>query len=385
MSWIRNFAVIIGIFIAPLLILDAYFLYDKLDYRVNRTMCDRALTNYDYCPSVTDLRYMNLTDKWLPVVNFIDQNRRSSYGHQKVPEITKRGRIYLIGDSFIQAEEIEISNRFEHYLRQQGYEVIAMGYSSWNSVQYHSIVKTLELNKNDHVFIFSFGNDFTPSYSRSSIKTILGGRQDKVLAKDDRILLRKIYENSLIRNTYSRAKNQFTSVFNSQKKDSKKIKISHDVNNFNDCNSIPAIEAVASNLVSDYIYLSKSSACWTDKIKRSVDYNVNLLKESKKIVESQDAAYTTVLVPAGWALKNENTSGRAHPQYQIPSDITISQVGLSRYLEESKLNVFDLEILLKKYYTRKSDELYWPADGHWNEKAHKIIGKHLEQFLLSKR
>jgi len=384
MSWIRNLAVIIGIFIAPLLILDAYFLYDKLDYRVNRTMCDRALTNYDYCPSVTDLRYMNLTDKWLPVVNFIDHNRRSSYRHQKVPEITKRGRIYLIGDSFIQAEEIEIGNRFEHYLRQQGYEVIAMGYSSWNSVQYHSIVKTLELNKNDHVFIFSFGNDFTPAYSRSSINTILGDREDRS-STDGRIIIRKIYENSLIRNTYSRAKNQIISILNSKNKDNKKIKISHDANNLNDCDSIPENEAVASNLVSDYIYLSKSSKCWTDKIQSSVDYNVSLLKESKKIIESQDAAFTTVLVPAGWALKNENTSGRAHKQYQIPSDITISQVGLSRYLEKSKLPVFDLEILLKKYKTNKSDELYWAVDGHWNERAHQIIGRHLEKFLLLKR
>ena len=381
MNWIRNFAIIIGIFIAPLLILDAYFLYDKLDYRVNRTMCDRALTNYDYCPSVTDLRYMNLTDKWLPVTNFIDQNRRSSYRHQKVPEVTKRGRIYLIGDSFIQAEEIEIGNRFEHYLRQQGYEVIAMGYSSWNSVQYHSIVKTLELNKNDHVFIFSFGNDFTPAYSRSSINTILDDREDQV-SKDSRIIIRKIYENSLIRNTYTRAKNQIVSILNGKNEANKKIKISHDSNNLNDCSSIPAIEALGSNLVSDYIYLSKSSSCWTDKIKRSVDYNVKLLKESKKIVENQEAALTIVLVPAGWTLKNENTSGRAHTEYQIPNNITISQVGLSRYLEASKLPLFDLEILLKKYKTNKFNELYWPADGHWNEKAHKIIGKHLEQFLL---
>ena len=384
MSWIRNLAVIIGIFIAPLLILDAYFLYDKLDYRVNRTMCDRALTNYDYCPSVTDLRYMNLTDKWLPVVNFIDHNRRSSYRHQKVPEITKRGRIYLIGDSFIQAEEIEIDNRFEHYLRQQGYEVIAMGYSSWNSVQYHSIVKTLELNKNDHVFIFSFGNDFTPAYSRSSINTILGDREDRS-STDGRIIIRKIYENSLIRNTYSRAKHQVNLNLNGQKMENKQIKISHDVNNLNDCSSVPAVEAVGSNLIIDYIYLSKSSTCWTDKIQSSVDYNVSLLKESQKIVESQDAAFSIVLVPSGWTLKDENTLGRVTKLYQVPSDITISQVGLSRYLEKSKLPVLYLEILLKKYKTNKPNELYWAADGHWNERAHQIIGRHLEKFLLLKR
>ena len=60
MSWIKNLAVIIGITITPLLILDAYFLYDKLNYRVSKISCDRALTNYDYCPSITELRYMSL-------------------------------------------------------------------------------------------------------------------------------------------------------------------------------------------------------------------------------------------------------------------------------------------------------------------------------------
>lgn len=385
MSWIKNFMIIIGIFITPFVILDVYFLHDKLDYRVNSVTCDRGLTNYDYCPSVTHLKYMTLTDKWLPIVNFIDQSRRSSYTHQEEPEITKKGRIYLIGDSFIQAEEMKISSRFEHYLRQQGYEVIAMGYSSWNSVQFHSIVKTLELNKDDHVFIFSMGNDYTPAYDRSSINTILNNRKDEGLVKDDRTIRRKIYENSLIKNTYFRAKDQVNSILNGQKKKNKQIKISHDVNNLNDCDSIPAIGSVASNLVSDYIYLSKSSVCWTDKMKSSVDYNVKLLKDSQEIVENQGAAFTVALVSGGWAFKNEASTGRMHSIYQVPNDIIISQVGLSRYLKKSKLSVLDLENLLRKYKTtNKIDELYFSADGHWNERAHKIIGRHLEEFL-SKR
>ena len=384
MSWINNLVVIIGIFITPFLILDAYFLYDRLNYRVNNISCDSALTNYDYCPSITELRYMSLNDKWLPVVNFIDQNRRSSYGPKKEPKITKKNRIYLLGDSFIQAEEIEITNRFEHYLRQQGYEVIAMGYSSWNNVQFHSIVKTLELNENDHVFIFTMGNDFTPAYSMSSMNTIVGEKRDEVSAKDVRSIKRKIYENSLIKNTYFRAKNQLNLILNDQKQEDKQIKISHGVNNLNDCSAIPKIEAVASDLVSDYIYLSKSSKCWTDKIHRSVDYNIHLLKESRKIVENQKASFTVVLVPAGWAFQDENTVGRANEIYQVPSDITISQVGLSQYLKKSKFQLLDLEILLQKYKTKKSDELYWAADGHWNEKAHKIIGKYLAEFLLAR-
>ena len=143
---------------------------------------------------------------------------------------------------------------------------------------------------------------------------------------------------------------------------------------------------MASNLISDYIYLSKSSVCWTDEIRSSVDYNVKLLKDSQEIVESQGAAFTVALVPGGWSLKNENSAGRMHKVYQVPNDITVSQVGLSKYLKKSKLSVLDLENLLRKYKTtNKLDELYNASDGHWNERAHKIIGKHLEEFLLLKR
>jgi hypothetical protein len=385
MSWIKTALVIIGIFITPFLILDAYFLYDKLSYRVNKITCDRNLTNYDYCPSIVELRYMNLADRWLPIINFIDKDRMSTYKDSDKPTITKNKRIFLIGDSFIQAEELEINSRFEHYLRKKGYEVIAMGYSSWNSVQFHSIIQTLNLNKNDHVFVFSMGNDYTPSYYRASVKTSLNDREDEVLIGDTRSFFDKIYENSLINNTFLRAKAQIIPRLNNRKDDinfDKVVKVSHDEKNWNDCTSIPATDNIASALVGDYIYLSKNSKCWSDEIKSSVDYNVSLLKESRKIVEDQGAVFTIALVSAGWALKGQNTMGRMHEMYQIPNDITVSQVGLLRYLKKLQLPVLDLEILLKQHEVSGINSLYFPADGHWNEKAHEVVGKYLEKYIL---
>ena len=379
MNWIKTVLVIIGIFIAPLLILDSYFLYDKLSYRVNKIICDRGLTNYDYCPSIVGLRYMDLADKWFPIINFIDKDRMSTYKDLDRPTITKNKRIFLIGDSFIQAEEMEISNRFEHYLRKKGYEVIAMGFSSWNSVQFNSIIQDLKLNKNDHVFVFSMGNDYTPSYNSSSIKTFLDDREDEVLIGDTRSFFDKIYENSVVINTFLRVKAKISSILGDRKENDailgKTIKISHNEKNLNDCTSIPEANNIASASIGDYIYLSKNSKCWSDEIKSSVDYNVTLLKESQKIVEDQGATFTIALVSAGWALKDQNTMGRMHEMYQIPNDITVSQVGLLRYLKKLQLPVLDLEILLKQREISGINSLYFPADGHWNERAHEVIGK----------
>jgi len=394
MNWIKNILIIICITITPPLVFDVIFLHDKLDSLTTGWYgCDKGLTNYDYCPSITHIRYMTLVDKWLPAVNFIDQNSRSIYKYEEIPEIKKNKRIFLIGDSFIQAEEMGINSRFEHYLRQIGYEVIAIGYSSWNSVQYHSIIQSLKLNKNDYVFVFSMANDFTPSYERASINTVLDDRKDKTFEEwgyhhqiehgPGRSFLNKIRDNSLIINTYTRAKTQYDYMFGAKEVKDKQIQISHNDKNMDDCSIIPAIEEVGSNLVREYIYLSKSSECWTDEIKSSVDFNIDLLKESQRKVESQDAIFNIVFVPAGWALKNENSIGRMAKSYQIPNHIIISHVGLSRHLQNAKLTVLDLEEFLRHQKTSNVDELYFPVDGHWNEKAHKIIGKYLEEFLKS--
>ena len=424
MYWIKNTIIIVMIFFTPLLIIDGVFLYGKLGYRVHHYQCDSNLTNYNYCPSFTHLNYMSLADKWFPVSNFVDQNRRATYkgldnlainnqnffdlfgksdinpdkyklimnndesGQGEIREVIKK-RIYLIGDSFIQAEEMKIESRFEHYLREKGYEVIALGYASWNSVQYHSIIKSLELNENDYVFVFSMGNDYTPSYDRSSINTILDDRKDENLIEDiDKSLIykifKKIYINSLILNTYRRAKQQIYFMFKSKDiKDNlvKKIEISHNIENLNNCSSIPLLKNVGSEAILDYIYLSKSSKCWSDTIKNSVDFNVNLLTEMQKIVENQGATFNIGLISAGWAFKNENTIGRMSLDYLVPKNKIISQVGLSRYLKRFNLPVIDLEELLRQNKSSHSNDLHYPADGHWNERAHKIIGKHLEEYL----
>lgn len=365
----------------PLAVLDAFFLWGKLDYMTSGVTCNAKLTNYDYCPSITHLRYMNLADGWLPIVNHINGNRRSSYKIK--PEFPTNGkRVFLIGDSFIQADELHIEDRFEHSLRQEGFDVHATGYSSWNSRQYNSIVKSISLEKGDSIIIFSMGNDYTPSYEKSTVKTNLFTKNDVLVPTDTRGLLGKIYSNSLTYNTYIRSKYIIDGYFETKGKESSRlIASSHNEKNWMDCKSLPKLYNVGSPLVHDYLSLSKHEECWSRSIQESVKLNLDLLNEAAGIAVLQGASFKVALIPAGWAFTQQNTLGRRHPLYNISEDVVVSQIGLSDKLSREGFDLLDLEELLRDYAVNGKNYLYFSADGHFTKNTHSIIGNHLISIL----
>tara|TARA_B100001121_G_scaffold278700_1_gene269448 strand:+ start:1238 stop:2212 length:975 start_codon:yes stop_codon:yes gene_type:complete len=323
---------------------------------------------------------MELSDKWYPVINFIDENRQSTYKNKKkIFNENGEKKIFLIGDSFIQAEELLIQERFEHFLREHGFIVDAYGYSSWNTVQYKSIVESLDIRNDDHVIIFSMGNDFTPNYGRTTINTTIENENTYFI--DDRSLMEKIYLNSIIINTYLRAKKNLINITKENKDNDKlHVKLSHNKLNWKDCDSIPRAEDLADKLVLNYITLSKSEECWTEDIKSSVNINIKLFYEILNIVNSNSAKLTIMLVPGGWSFKNENSLGRMHPIYLIPNNVEITNYGLYKRLEKD-FNIINLEDILRPFVNDRNDNIYFPADGHWNKNAHKILGNFLIKYL----
>ena len=84
----------------------------------------------------------------------------------------------------------------------RAFGVHAIGYSSWNSRQYNSIVKSLSLEKDNSIIVFSMGNDYTPSYERSTVKTNLFIKND-VLAFNSLIVKNQEGSVSLVKNSLS--------------------------------------------------------------------------------------------------------------------------------------------------------------------------------------
>ncbi|MEH6456390.1 MAG: hypothetical protein V7749_08720 [Cocleimonas sp.] len=374
------------VLVSPFIFIEMYYLKDQLISRSTDYTCASKLTNYDYCSSITHIRYMELSDKWLPVVNYIDENRHSAYSNQQNFKSNGK-RVFLIGDSFIQAEELYIEERFEHSLREEGYEVIAFGYSSWNTRQFDAIIHSLDIQSGDEVIFFSMGNDYTPSYNRSTIKTSLNVTTDSMASLDNRKFHERIYDNSVVINTFARAGKMvdiYMNNFNITLDPVPLISQSHDSHNWLDCASLPDVKNVATPLVHDYLSLSKNEKCWSKSIKESVDINVELFNRIYNTVKNKGANFRLALVSAGWAFENENSLGRRNAGYNISEDVVVSQIGLADKLQREGFDIINLEKLLEKSLdetSKEHDSLYFPADGHFTARSHQIIANHLIRIL----
>ncbi|MEP3891364.1 MAG: hypothetical protein ABJN69_12970 [Hellea sp.] len=381
MQFLKSTFIIIGVTLLLLLSIDLLITsrYAAQDGKTKDLTCDTTLTLYDYCPDTRHIRIMDTKDRIVPFVNYINKNRRSTYKSAKSkPKVSEEGSVYLIGDSFIQADEMPIKDRFEHHLRTKGYDVQAYGYSSWNSLQFQKIVDSLDLKPSDNIYIFSMTNDFTPDFSRSTLKTEWEEKSNETnpSVKIGKLATYKKY--SFLKLRYdglkkSRRRKQ-GSVTNKQ------TVISHDSSNYDDCASLPAPEQTASKLAHNYLELSKDDACWSQHVKDSVDLNVRILSETVSLANAKGATVKILLVPAGWAYKNQNTIGRQHKIYQFPQSITVTQSGLTNYLKDNGLPITDLYEILQPY-NKSPNTLHYAVDGHWTEKSHDIIGDFLEADL----
>lgn len=362
-----------AVLVCILILMDIVYGHHFTNGRTEFITCKRNVTNYDYCADISSINYMNPQDKFLPVLDIIGPDSRSIYKNK--PDFhydSNKGRLFLIGDSYIQADEMTIENRMGHHFRTKGIETFEIGYSSWNSFQYSRLVEKLDIKKGDKVVIFLMPNDFAPSYDRSVFHTQNDNASDEATFKmrwQD-----EFKQRSFVYNNYLRLEKTFNAVINPKKSVVPLITKSHDASNKDDCSVMS--EALPASLL-DYVGYAKSKKCWPADHLKSYEMNIDLIKKTAETVKRKEAQIYFVLVPAGWAFVGENTIGRMSDLYAIPSQFKVSGVGLSDALKEEiaklKAEYKDLEPVLEKYNTPEENNLYFPADGHWNEKAHQIL------------
>lgn len=362
-----------------------YFQRHAVNYKKNdKLTCSAVLTGYDYCRSLTQFNFMDKRDRLFPVSNFIDANRRSIYGNpEKIPLVTRKERIYILGDSFVQADELSMEERFEHFLREDGFDVSAFGYSSWNSWQFGRISSSLTVNSGDHVFIFSMVNDYTPAYYASTVKTLEKFRdvRDEDVSVPKRSLLADYMRQSFFANRIFPGLLSIWEGMGKQRIESRDVSALYP-SNAPTCESIADNKAmVDSGEMLEYLLLSQDQVCWSPELHESVALNVTMLRNIKTALESRGAAVHILLVPAGWAFKNQNTIGRIVSPYYFPSGVEVGQDGLVAYAKAKGLMLDDL-----RYPLSKSDQgdnsLYFAVDGHWTSHAHRIVYKYLKDTYL---
>jgi len=347
---------------------------------------------YGYCPNYVG--EMDVSDEtgleYSKVEIFTDKNgaRQKNLEESVTPD---EASIFFIGDSFIQAKKVPYEKTLYGILNKKNIPSYALGFSSWNPIQYLKAIKKIA-KKDSKYYVFLFANDFMPSYDRSVINEMNYGyrpKADLVTNEDgttvlvEESLLKKILKSSkLITFTYDRVK----ILLSKRKKDNenswdrfhsgrKVSKANYSKEKFKECTNIN----FTGSLLSDYLAFSKHSDCWDKDFKESVLAGVKIVKEiyryTKEDLNSEAYFY---LIPPGWSFPHQNTFGRLTEDYGFPNDISVSQFGLLKFLENNQIAVVDIEEKILNEINKCNncdDKFYFEKDGHWTPVTHEIVSK----------
>ena len=126
---------------------------------------------------------------------------------------------YLIGDSFIQAEEIDYAKSVYGLINNSKTSphrnAYGLGFSSWNTRQYLKSIKAIN-KKNSNYDIYLFANDITPRYERSTYGEI---NRDTSTSKTDFLpSVKRLLKRSLTVKKYCEFALKHYFLFNLEKK-----------------------------------------------------------------------------------------------------------------------------------------------------------------------
>ena len=198
--------------------------------------------------------------------------------------LIKEYKIYLIGDSMIQADELEYEKTVYGIINDQKKvnlnKAYGFGYSSWNTEEYLKSIKAIDAF-NSKYDIFINANEFLPSYLRSRFRA----------AKNDDLKYETKYIkffNNLIRiSKSSRTYRRFVKAYNSIKeyKKRKELNSFFSANKEFSCKDLDEYKNVFSNIMFDYITYSLPFECWDKDHNDSYELVLDDLK--KMIIEAK--------------------------------------------------------------------------------------------------
>ena len=317
-------------------------------------------TYKDYIPNSIFYRKPSKNDEFKTIENIINSN-----GIRGLEIKSKnKTRVLNIGDSFIQAEEIEFDSTFTELLnvRYKGkMEFISHGISSWSPTPIFSWIYHNENKiKFDEVNMFLCINDF---YSPESKYSDYNYRKQSYYIENVPVKYRLKTKDKLrnITNVLSRFE-----IFRTL------ILFYKFIININDKGKV--------NLNSNSLYelkkLEKNEKYWTPKEKKNIDNTIDVIKAIALFLKKKEINLCVYMVPSAFCWKDECLIGKK--SYGINKEDFISQKEFDNYLKKnltkSGIKCITLFDFFNKYKNENPNlKLYLQSDGHWNNKGHKLV------------
>lgn len=322
----------------------------------------------------------------------------NNYG-MRGPNIQPKGnskRILILGDSFIQADEIDYKNtvgsQLQLMLNPNDFLIMQQGYSSWSPLlELNFLNKRYSDLQPDHVYLVLFINDFydadvypTSDSGYTKETTFDSSQLPSSFKMTPASYFKSILEKSSIATGLLPLFKQRTCnvVIDQTYLDAL---ISQE--NYSKNDAMIGLDNLA--LLENSIRLARPYEKWDRSTTETVNLSLNYIKQISEIVKKRSGTLTILLTPSGWNIaSDESVLGKSsypyclHPQTIIPLDGLNSK--LMEFSRNEAIDFIDLPKEMTVIKRTNSENLFLKADGHWTTEAHKIMSVLLFDDIMNK-
>ncbi len=370
-------------------------------YETVFTMCPDERLHHIYCPEISHKNKMLPTDGGEVIVSFINKSSIRVAGPSDMSAVTDVTSydVINIGDSFLQADEIPYEYTLSSVMEEaSGKTVLQVGMGSWAPLNFYAWLKKNELRKNVEVNMFVMTNDFLPNYGLSNLNYYRLGEMGesgelqfgdfsfmwKIFGESEfpSLLKHALVMNSAIYRLLLRIKTKWKEKKSPLSISSPDMFSDILTDPVKDCDRIKKYENITV-LTRDYVRLAFNKSCWNEELHKYVDSAIKDIRKSINEVNKVGGKMRILMIPAAWAFEDEGVDGKTHDAYNMDANAAITAEPLVEYLKlklsDTNIEVVSLEKLIKSAKKQTNKNYYFPTDGHWNKKAHKMLGTWLAE------
>ncbi len=347
------------------------FLGDELLPKANAYVVPDTLVHHDYRANISFITRPYAGDSFPPTHNSIN-----ALGMRGPLINAKKGRrILLLGDSFVQADEVAFAQTFGQQLNahfSSQIQFVAHGMVSWAPTPEFSWLhhKGLKLEP-DEVVLFLCINDFYRSQVFHQTDAVY--RQQATYLQGvpvayrlpEKPLSQKLLDHSALLHLLRRAYHLGTLHLRA-------------TTSATDDLTIPA----------EIMHLEKPAQSWPLDLRANVDSTLKVVLDMHRYLRARGIALHVTLVPLPFAWPDENAVGKQHPLYAWAADFSVSQLGLESYLQRefSRRDIpwIDLQTAFSTAKSQSDALLFNEVDGHWNAAGHRVVFTALREYFAAR-
>jgi hypothetical protein len=289
-----------------------------------------------------------------------------------LPGAKKERRILLLGDSFVQADEVAFALTFGQLLNTHftpRAQFVAHGMVSWAptpefSWLYH---KGLALEP-DEVVLFLCINDFYRPQVFHQTDAVY--RQQATYSNSVPVAY-QLPAQPLIQNLLDRSA-LLRLLQRAYRLGTLRLKA-----------TMPAADGPT--IPAEIKRLEQPPASWPPDLRTNVDTTLKVVFDMHHYLRTHGIALHVTLVPLPFAWPDENAIGKQHPLYAWAADFSVSQLGLKSYLQRelAQRNIpwIDLQTAFATAKSQSETLLFNEVDGHWNAAGHRVVFAALREYF----